>query len=68
MNFEINFPVLLTLLFIGLKLTGHLAWSWAWVLSPLWIGLAIALSFVAIIGIIFGVTVVTNALVEMFDD
>lgn len=29
---------LLTVLFIGLKLTGYIAWSWFWVLSPLWIG------------------------------
>ena len=28
---------LLTVLFIGLKLTKHIDWSWAWVLSPLWI-------------------------------
>ena len=27
----------LTLLFIGLKLTGHIEWSWLWVLSPIWI-------------------------------
>lgn len=27
----------LTLLFIGLKLTGYIDWSWIWVLSPLWI-------------------------------
>jgi hypothetical protein len=27
----------LTLLFIGLKLTGYIEWSWLWVLSPLWI-------------------------------
>lgn len=26
----------LTLLFIGLKLTGYISWSWWWVLSPLW--------------------------------
>jgi hypothetical protein len=25
---------LLTLLFIGLKLSGHIDWSWFWVLSP----------------------------------
>lgn len=29
------FVYLLTLLFIGLKLTGHITWSWFWVLSPL---------------------------------
>lgn len=27
----------LGLLFIGLKLTGVIGWSWLWVLSPLWI-------------------------------
>ena len=33
----IGFVGLLTILFIGLKLTGHITWSWWWVLSPLWI-------------------------------
>lgn len=31
-----GFLSLLALLFIGLKLTGHIGWSWVWVLSPLW--------------------------------
>ena len=31
-----NFSELLTVLFIGLKLTGHINWSWFWVLSPIW--------------------------------
>jgi hypothetical protein len=31
------FTKLLTVLFIGLKLTGFLDWSWIWVLSPMWI-------------------------------
>ena len=33
----------LTILFIGLKLTGHIDWEWWWVLSPLWISAAIGL-------------------------
>lgn len=33
----IGFTGLLTILFIGLKLTGYVTWSWVWVLSPLWI-------------------------------
>jgi hypothetical protein len=37
----IGFTGLLTLLFITLKLTGYIDWSWWWVLFPLWIGLAI---------------------------
>ena len=32
-----NFLALLSVLFIGLKLTGHITWSWIWVLSPIWI-------------------------------
>jgi hypothetical protein len=42
----IGFVGLLTILFIGLKLTGFINWSWLWVLSPLWIT---ALAVVAII-------------------
>ena len=53
-SINIGFPGLLTLLFIGLKLTGHIAWSWVWVLSPLWISLSIALLLAAII-IILGI-------------
>lgn len=37
------FPSLLTVLFIGLKLTGHIDWSWWWVLSPIWISALLAL-------------------------
>ena len=32
----IGFLEALLLLFIGLKLTGHVAWSWWWVMAPLW--------------------------------
>jgi hypothetical protein len=38
---QIGFLGLLGLLFIGLKLGGVIAWSWVWVLSPLWIPVAI---------------------------
>ena len=33
----IGFTGLLQILFIGLKLTGFIDWSWLWVLSPLWL-------------------------------
>ena len=32
---------MLTVLFIGLKLTNFIEWSWWWVLSPLWIAFSI---------------------------
>jgi hypothetical protein len=44
----IGFCGMLTILFIGLKLTDHIEWSWLWVLSPLWVMPAAVLSFVAI--------------------
>lgn len=39
----IGFTGLLTILFIGLKLTGYITWSWLWVLSPIWISLSAVL-------------------------
>ena len=43
-NVSVQFPILgfLGLIFITLKLTGYINWSWLWVLSPFWIPLAIA--------------------------
>ena len=36
----IGFFGLLTIVFITLKLTNYIDWSWWWVLSPLWIPFA----------------------------
>ena len=44
----IGFIGLLTIVFITLKLTNYIDWSWWWVLSPLWIGFAIVGVFVVI--------------------
>lgn len=38
-----GFLTLLLLLFITLKLTGVIAWSWWWVLAPFWIPLTLVL-------------------------
>lgn len=51
----IGFGGLLTVLFIGLKLTGYIDWSWWWVLSPLWIPVVLVLTIVMIFGIILGI-------------
>ena len=37
--------------FVILKLTGLIGWSWWWVLSPLWIPLAILAAVLLVIGI-----------------
>ena len=43
-----SFTSLLLVLFIGLKLTGYITWSWVWVLSPLWISFLIAIPVIGI--------------------
>jgi hypothetical protein len=39
----ISFLGVLTVLFIGLKLTGFIDWSWLWVLATMWGTLALVL-------------------------
>jgi len=56
-NYGIGFSGLLTVLFIGLKLTGYITWSWLWVLSPLWISFLIAL---LIVGMVVGVAIIAD--------
>ena len=46
----IGFVGLLTIAFIVLKLIGRIAWSWWWVLSPVWIS-AILITLVVIVGL-----------------
>ena len=53
MNKRISFSwplgFILTIIFITLKLTNNIDWSWVWVLSPLWIEFALILCIVLII-------------------
>jgi hypothetical protein len=39
----IGFGGLLTIVFIVLKLTGQISWSWWWVLCPIWGSIALVL-------------------------
>lgn len=48
---KIGFVGLLTILFVGLKLTKYIDWSWWWVLSPLWIPFLVVVFLFAIAGI-----------------
>lgn len=43
---------LLTVLFVGLKLTGYIAWSWWWVLSPIWISVCFWLAVILIVVVV----------------
>lgn len=43
-------PGLLFVLFLGLKLTGNIDWSWWWVLAPMWVPI--------VLGVVLGVAAV----------
>ena len=48
----IEFSGLLAILFIALKLTGVITWSWLWVLAPIWITFVIVIFILIIAGIV----------------
>ena len=50
----LGLSTILFLIFLVLKLTGYITWSWLWVTCPLWIGFAIFLTFggVGLLGVI----------------
>ena len=48
----IRFAVLLTIEFITLKLCNVIAWSWWWVLSPIWISFGLVVGILVTIGVI----------------
>ncbi len=48
----IGFGGLLTILFIALKLTNVITWSWLWVLSPIWISFGLVIGIVILVLII----------------
>ena len=48
----VGFGGLLAVLFIGLKLTHVISWSWWWVLSPLWIGFALLVAILIVVGLV----------------
>lgn len=52
-NSGMGFISVLTLIFVVLKLTNNIRWSWVWVLSPIWI------STILII-LIFGIILVAG--------
>ena len=48
----ISFCGVLAILFIGLKLTDNIDWSWLWVLSPLWVPPAIIFTILVLVGVV----------------
>ncbi|MFA5670273.1 MAG: hypothetical protein WC967_13605 [Balneolaceae bacterium] len=42
---KLTFTSVLFLMFLALKLTNNITWSWWWVFSPFWIPLSLAAFF-----------------------
>ena len=59
----LSLSAVLFIVFLVLKLTGNIDWSWWWVTSPLWIPFALVLAIFGVvflgvvIALIFGVSV-----------
>ena len=52
-NSGMGFISVLTLMFVVLKLTNNISWSWIWVLSPIWISIILMI-------LIFGIILVAG--------
>ena len=52
----ISLEVILFVVFLTLKLTGNIDWSWWWVTSPLWIPAALVLGFLIFWLVILGLS------------
>jgi hypothetical protein len=57
----VGFAGLLAIAFIVLKLCGVIAWSWWWVLSPLWISAAVGITVLLVIGVVWLVVSVVRS-------
>jgi hypothetical protein len=51
----IGFVGLLTIVFITLKLTDYIDWSWWWVLSPIWISASVVVAFLLVVFAVYAV-------------
>lgn len=59
---------LLGLLFVGLKLTGSIDWSWWWVTAPFWIPPVFVVACLVVGGILIGLGHVAGRLARNGED
>ena len=58
--FNSSILTILFIVFLVLKLTGNIDWSWWWVTSPLWVPIVLAVGFVALIVIVAILIIILN--------
>ena len=64
-NSGLNLPGALFIIFLILKLTGNIDWSWWWVTSPLWIPVVL---FIGLVFVLIGVLLAALALGMSMED
>ena len=64
---DLSLSTILFIVFLVLKLTGCITWSWWWVTAPLWIGLALFFGIIAIALCLGLVGLILYALYELIN-
>lgn len=60
----LNVFSVLFIVFLVLKLTNNIDWSWWWVTAPLWIPASIVLSVIGVAGLVAVIAKIINAMFE----
>ena len=63
----LSLTTILFLIFLVLKLTGNIAWSWWWVTAPLWGPFALVIGLVILAIIIFAIILLISAIIKAFN-
>lgn len=62
---NLSLSTILFIVFLVLKLTGYISWSWWWVTAPLWVGPAVVVGIIAIALCLGLVSLILYALYEL---
>ena len=62
---NLSLSTILFIVFLVLKLTGYITWSWWWVTAPLWVGPAVVVGIIAIALCLGLVSLILYALYEL---
>jgi hypothetical protein len=60
----LSLSAVLFIVFLVLKLTGNIDWSWWWITSPLWIPFALGLAIVGFVFLVIIIALIFGASVE----
>lgn len=62
---NLSLSTIMFIVFLVLKLTGYITWSWWWVTAPLWVGPAVVVGIIAIALCLGLVSLILYALYEL---